>query len=60
MDDSPKRNKITWNQFKLLAEQAGVKDDDEIDSIDVAWGNTEDFEIKCDDDFGWQISLHRK
>ncbi|NOX43011.1 MAG: hypothetical protein GXP19_04660 [Gammaproteobacteria bacterium] len=59
MNDS-RQDKITWKQFKLLAEKAGVKDNDEIDSIDIAWGNTEDFEINFDDDFGWQIFLQRK
>jgi len=60
MTNSIKQNKITWSQFKILAEQAGIKDDDEIDSIDVAWGDIEDFEINQDDDFGWQIRLQRK
>jgi len=60
MTKSVKQNKITWSQFKILAEQAGIKEDDEIDSIDVAWGDIEDFEINQDDDFGWQITLQRK
>lgn len=54
-----KQEKITWKQFKNLVENAGVKDDEEIDSIDVAWGDEKDFEIKYDDDFGWQITLQR-
>jgi len=53
------QNKITWKQFKEQVEKAGVKNDDEIDSIDVAWGDVRDFEIKYDADFGWQITLQK-
>lgn len=56
--DTPK-NKISWKEFKDLVENAGVKNDDEIDSIDVAWGDAHDFEITYDADFGWQITLQK-
>ena len=54
-----KQVKITWKQFKELVENAGVRDDEEIDSIDVAWGEAKDFKITHDEDFGWQITLQR-
>jgi hypothetical protein len=53
------KNKISWKEFKDLVEKAGVKNNDEIDSIDVAWGDARDFEITYDADFGWQITLQR-
>lgn len=49
--------KLTWKEFKELCEQRGVKDSDELDTIDISWGSTDDFECKKDPDFGWQISL---
>jgi hypothetical protein len=50
-------SKLTWKQFKELCEQKGVRDDDELDSIDISWGDVEYFECRKDEDFGWQITL---
>jgi hypothetical protein len=49
--------KLTWKEFKELCEKKGVQDSDELDSIDISWGDIEYFECKKDEDFGWQISL---
>ena len=49
--------KLTWKEFKTLCEQKGVQDNDELDSIDISWGDIEYFECKKDEDFGWQITL---
>lgn len=49
--------KITWGEFKKLLGEAGVKDDDEIDGIDVSWGNTDEFVCYKDEDFGWIVRL---
>ena len=49
--------KVTWGDFKKLIEEAGVKDCDEIDRIDVSWGNIKELKIIHDDDFGWQVFL---
>lgn len=51
------KNKLTWKEIKELVEAAGVKDDDEIDSIDISWGELQDFQCYKDEDFGWQIKL---
>jgi hypothetical protein len=55
--EDPTTNKLTWKQFKELCEQQGIKDDDELDTIDISWGDLEYFEAKRDEDFGWQITL---
>lgn len=49
--------KITWGELKKLVEFHGVVDNDEIDLIDVSWGNPDKLKVKLDDDFGWKISL---
>jgi len=49
--------KITWGELKKLVETYGVVDNDEIDLIDVSWGNPDKLKVKLDDDFGWKISL---
>ncbi len=50
-------SKLTWKQFKELCEQQGIKDDDELDIIDISWGSLEYFNARKDEDFGWQITL---
>lgn len=49
--------KLTWQEIKALIEQAGVKNSDEIDRIDISWGKLEEFVCNKDDDFGWRIQL---
>jgi len=49
--------KLTWKQFKELCEKKGIQDNDELDIIDISWGDIEFFECKKDEDFGWQITL---
>lgn len=49
--------KLTWQEIKELIEQAGVKNEDEIDRIDISWGSIEELMCNKDDDFGWQIRL---
>jgi len=49
--------KVTWGDIKRVIENTGVKDGDEIDRIDIAWGSIEEIIIKLDDDYGWQIYL---
>ncbi len=49
--------KITWQEFKALCEAAGIQDDDEIDSIDISWGDKVFFQCTKDEDFGWNIRL---
>lgn len=49
--------KITWGELKKLAEQAGIQDSDEIDAIDISWGDIEEVECNKDEDFGWQIRM---
>ena len=51
------QEKLTWKELKQLIEAAGVQDDDEIDSVDISWGDADQFEARKDDDFGWQIRL---
>ena len=51
------RGKVTWGELKKLVEQSGVTDHDEMDRIDIAWGNVDEIKISFDDDFGWQIYL---
>jgi len=50
-------HKMTWAELKKLIEAAGVKDNDEIDKIDISWGSIKYFECLKDDDFGWRIIL---
>ena len=50
-------NKLTWKQFKELLENAGVQDADEIDDIDLSWGDLNDFECYKDEVFGWKVRL---
>lgn len=60
----PKQNlqpaKLTWKDFVELCQKAGIRDQDEIDTIDISWGDATYFECTWDDDFGWQISLRAK
>lgn len=51
------RGKVTWGDLKQALEQAGVQDHDEIDRIDLGWGNPNHIKVVHDDDFGWQIFL---
>lgn len=51
------QRKLTWGEIKKLVESAGVQDNDEVDQIDISWGNLDDFECHLDEDFGWQIRL---
>lgn len=48
-------HKFTWAEVRNMIESAGVKDDDEIDCIEISWGTTEQVKLKKDNDFGWQI-----
>ena len=48
-------SKFTWQQIRQLIEQAGVKDDDEIDCIEISWGTSDQIKLNKDEDFGWQI-----
>lgn len=54
---SPDEKKLTWQEIKTLIESAGVRADDEIDKIDISWGNIKELECRKDEDFGWQIRL---
>ena len=49
--------KITWQQLKDICEKAGVKDDDQLDTVYITWGEVDALECVRDDDFGWQIIL---
>lgn len=49
--------KLTWKQFKELLENAGIQDTDEIDDIDLSWGDLNDFECYKDEVFGWKVRL---
>ncbi len=51
------KTKITWQELKLACEQAGIRDEDELDTVFIAWGEIEALTCKKDDDFGWQIIL---
>ena len=57
MKQTTKTSKLTWKEFKELCEHKGVKDSDELDIIDISWGDVKYFECKKDEDFGWQITL---
>lgn len=54
---APTGDKVTWGEIKTFVEQKGIKDTDEIDLIDVTWGNLEKLKATFDTDFGWQICL---
>jgi hypothetical protein len=49
--------KITWKDLKIACEKAGVKDDDQLDTVNIAWGGVEHLKCNHDEDFGWQITL---
>ncbi len=53
----PTRLKITWQELKQACEEAGIKDDDPIDIIEISWGTPEELKCVRDEDFGWQITL---
>lgn len=52
-----RERKLTWGEIKRLLEEAGVRDEDEIDRIDISWGSIDDLECVRDEDFGWRIVL---
>jgi len=54
---TPDEKKLTWLEVKNLIEQAGVKNNDEIDRIDISWGRIDEFICNKDEDFGWMIQL---
>jgi len=49
--------KLTWQEIKSLIEMSGVRNDDEIDHIDISRGKLDEFICNKDDDFGWRIQL---
>lgn len=49
--------KITWGALLAAAKAAGIKPNDPIDSIDIAWGDIKGLRCVKDEDFGWQIVL---
>ena len=49
--------RITWQELKDMCENAGVRDNDLIDFVDVAWGEAQLLKCQKDVDFGWQIKL---
>lgn len=53
VEKSPK--KMTWREVREAIERAGVADDDEIDSIEISWGTSDQLVLTKDEDFGWQI-----
>lgn len=57
MNTKSGEGKITWGALLAAARAAGIKQDDPIDSIDIAWGDANGLRCIRDDDFGWQISL---
>ncbi len=57
MNTKSVEGKITWGALLAAAVAAGIKQDDTIDSIDIAWGDATELRCIRDDDFGWQISL---
>ena len=56
-DQQTERTKITWQELKSACEQAGIKDDDELDTVFIAWGEIKALTCKKDADFGWQVIL---
>ncbi len=57
VEQAQEARKITWGEFKEYCYRAGVRDSDEIDCIDVSWGDIEELQCRKDVDFGWQITL---
>ncbi|MFC1748390.1 hypothetical protein ACFL2V_06240 [Pseudomonadota bacterium] len=57
MDALNEPGRITWHDLKERCEKAGVRDDDLIDFVDVAWGEAQLLQCQKDSDFGWQIKL---
>ena len=55
--DSNEPLKITWKELKAACEAAGIRDEDQLDSVHITWGTAEHLECRRDDDFGWQITL---
>jgi hypothetical protein len=58
LSDKPttaRNSKFTWREIRRLIEEAGVKDEDEIDCIEISWGTADQVKLNKDDDFGWQI-----
>lgn len=53
----PEGVKLKWREFKALCESSGIRDDDEVDLIDVSWGDPAELKCEKDEDFGWQIKL---
>ena len=53
----PNYPKLTWAELRDALVKQGIRDDDEIDRIDVSWGRLEELECKKDQDFGWQVFL---
>ncbi len=49
--------KLTWKKFIEMVEASGIKDDDEIDSIDIMWGGEELFNCEKNEDDSWKIAL---
>lgn len=47
--------KMTWREIRDVIERAGVKDNDEIDCIEISWGRPDQLSLTKDEDFGWQI-----
>jgi len=60
MNRQQQAQKLTWKQFVDLCDKAGIKEQDEIDSIDISWGEPEYFECHQDEITGWQITLRAK
>ena len=54
---NPESLKITWRELKKACEEAGIKDDDVIDVVEIAWGDAHELKCVKDEDFGWQITL---
>jgi len=57
MMSSNEAQKITWQDLKALCENAGMKDTDFIDVVEISWGRSEQLQCKKDEDFGWQITM---
>lgn len=51
------QRKLTWGEVKDMIESAGVRDTDEIDSIDISWGALDQFAATKDEICGWRIRL---
>lgn len=51
--------KLTWKQIREFVESSGVKDNDEIDCIELSWTTADQLKLIKDEDFGWKI-IQRK